>query len=424
MVNFLDALKAESEKIETNDSNERDTDIPSPKNPIIRVNGKYNGVKTPTLMLRILPSFGLVNGQEGASLGVRQRSIFFDLKTPKQTLQNRSVTLPREFDLENDVEKHVQKWTAEGYKNRLATEKYGFSSISSTYWMPALLLSANQQGGYDMVLNEQGQPKVFAFNIGFSGYDKLLKLVSNPNYSIDGDSFISFGKSFPIEFSKDSQTAFGVNIFANKILPPIDPQVIVPQLEDFQAITEPMDVQQPHWWKSIKGFMDLLDGAEETAGQAPQPGFNYKDPFLEQQQQVYTQPNQAGVQNTATYPGQAQGQGQTVYTGQAQAQGQPTYPGQAQPQGQPVYPAQPQGQPMYPGQAQGQGQPVYPAQPQGQTGVINTGNAGQGPLPDPFNVAREQAPQPTPVPENQTASLGVDQNGADLDAVLNGILGK
>lgn len=402
--NFLDAIKSEAESLQEGGNN-RERDIaPTPKNEIIRVNGKINGVKQPTLTLRILPSLSMATGSENPSLGIKQRSILYNLPMPKKTLENTTAILPPEFDIDNEVEAMFQKWTSEDYPLRLHNNfNNQFAKSSASYWLNALLLYRdNTTNEYVPVLNDAGVPKVYAFNIGYSGYKEILNLAGNPDYFVDNNTFISFGPSYPIQISKAEQTKFSVQVIATKPLPAINPNDIGPQLDDFKEIVQPLDVQQPHWWESIKFFMNAaeenLNKSEGQEQQVQQPGLNYNSPFAGQ---------------STDYPQQGQ---QPSYN---QPQQNPTYPAQGQWNNQQAQ------QPVFSGNNPVQGQQTQ----QTQQPVFNTGNT---PVPDPFSVQKnsQPTPTPTPTPTSSGADISTDisqegiSSGSDVNSWLDGVMNQ
>ena len=278
MVNLLKAMQEEQQALESN-SGERD-EIPTPKNPVIRISKK-----TPELTLRILPGLAMLKGTS-TNLGVRQRTIFFDLKTPKRTIENTSLTLPPVYDITNPTEKKVAEWTAEGFDKRLSS-KYGFSTISNSYWVNALLLEKSATGDYTPVMNTAGVPQVYAFSIGYSGYNKLVTAAADSDYGIKNaegelDTFVTLNSSYPVKFGKATQTEFSVQVLSNKELPPLTEyiQALAPQLDDFENVIQPTDVSQPHWFESVKFFIDGEEGdAPSTQASSVDNSMNFNNPF-------------------------------------------------------------------------------------------------------------------------------------------------
>lgn len=294
-INFLAALQQEAQSIETNGEGRERDKAPMPKNPILRLGGKD---KIKELKLRILPSVQLIQGEPGALLGVQQRSIFFDVKGPNKTYQNSAAVLPPVYDPTNEVEQKVAEWTKEDYVNRVGTEKFGPAKPRTTYWLNVLLLVKDATGEYTYELDTDGQPKVYAFNLAYSGYNQLAKLAADSDYFINGEPFVAFGNSFPVALSKPSQQEFSVNVLANKQLAPIDINALLPKMDDFKEVVQPLDVQQPSWWETLKFFMET---AEKEALSAPDvsqaPELNFNDPFS-----VPTPGQSQGFTNVGTSP--------------------------------------------------------------------------------------------------------------------------
>ena len=261
--NLLQAMKNEQDSMS---SGERD-ETPKPKNPSIFISKK----KTPELTLRILPSLSLIKGEEGAELGIKQRTIFFNLQMTSK-VSTTSLTLPQTVDLTNATEQKVNMWTNENFPRRMRGTR-DWAKPSATYWLNVLLLERDSTGSYQPKLNEAGVPQVYAFHIGWSGYSKILKAAANEDYAIPDangtlDSFVSFGNSFPVKIGKATDTEFSVEVLANKPLPPIeDLKGVASQLEDFSEIIKPTDVTQPNWFQSVTYFLEEMGNESES-----QPG--------------------------------------------------------------------------------------------------------------------------------------------------------
>lgn len=282
--NFLEAMQQEQE---TMSSGERD-EIPTPKNTPIYIDKR----NTPELTLRILPSLAMAKQEAGAQLGVKQRTIFFNLKMTSK-IQTTNLVLPQTVDNTNETEQKVNKWTSDGFANRMMTD-HGPAAPSNTYWLNALVLERDNTGEYVPKKNDQGVPQVFAFRIGWSGYSKILKQASNVDFAIKNDqgvldSFISFGKSYPVQIGKSSPTEFSVQVLANRTLPNIeDLPGVAKQLDDFENIIKPTDVTQPNWFQSVVYFMEEMGNpnGEAAQQQATASGLDYTKPAFSTAQPV------------------------------------------------------------------------------------------------------------------------------------------
>lgn len=296
--NFLQAMQQEQE---TMSSGERD-EIPTPKNPPIYIDKR----NTPELTLRILPSLAMAKQEEGAQLGVKQRTIFFNLKMTSK-IQTTNLVLPQSSDPSNETEQKVNKWTAEGFGNRMMTD-HGPAAPSNTYWLNALVLERDNTGEYVPKKNEAGVPQVFAFRIGWSGYSKILKQASNVDFAIKNDqdvldSFISFGKSYPVQIGKSSPTEFSVQVLANKTLPAIeDLKGVAVQLDDFANIIQPTNVTQPNWFQSVVYFMEEMGqpNGEAAQNQGAASGLDYSAPAFNTGNDGFPDPFNVNIPENAT----------------------------------------------------------------------------------------------------------------------------
>ncbi len=278
-LNFLDALKKEKGSIETSNKEE----IPSPKNDILRVGTGKNAEKE--VVLRLLPSVSLLKNEPDASLGVKQRSIMFDLTFHGDTGDKKTFTslnLPERYDRENQTEIKVSEWTDRG----VLSGNYGIPKPSNRYWINVLKV-VNKDGVMSYVKDEDGNPKVFAFQATNTVYKMLLDKLTDPLADFGDsleDSLLGWGKSYPVKVAATDQTTRTVDLYTSEkvALPPIDEMTIVKQLDTFEVLTKPSDETQPEWFATVKRN---LDGTESLANTIPDA--NLEDPFAD-----YTKPSE------------------------------------------------------------------------------------------------------------------------------------
>ena len=272
-LNFLDALKKEKGSIETSNKEE----IPSPKNDILRVGTGKNAEKE--LVLRLLPSVSLLKNEPDASLGVKQRSIMFDLTFHGDTGDKKTFTslnLPERYDRENQTEIKVSEWTDRG----VLLGNYGVPKPSNRYWINVLKV-VSKDGVMSYVKDEDGNPKVFAFQATNTVYKMLLDKLTDPMADFGDsleDSLLGWGKSYPVKISATDQTTRTVDLYTSEkvALPPVDEMTIVKQLDNFDVLTKPSDETQPEWFATVKRN---LDGTESLANAIPDA--DLEDPFAD-----------------------------------------------------------------------------------------------------------------------------------------------
>lgn len=270
-LNFLDVLNREKEAVDN-----RSNETQRPKNEVLRVDFKDD--KARTLLLRLLPSVSLLNGDEDGSFGVKERYIFFETFTtddngnPKK--EYASLTLPTVPDKENETEKHVAKWR----KNQMLPEgKFGFPKVRENYWFNVAKV-VQKKTGMDYERDENGEVKVYALQATGSVYKLLLEKLMDPmaDYSDNlEDAFMGFGASYPVKIAATSQTDRTVDIYSSsKVrLPEVDETVVREKLDDFISLTKPTDEVRPEWFETVKARVE--NGASATVP----AGADTSDPF-------------------------------------------------------------------------------------------------------------------------------------------------
>ena len=272
-LNFLDALKKEKGSIETSNKEE----IPTPKNDILRVGTGRNAEKE--LVLRLLPSVSFLKNEPDASLGVKQRSIMFDLTFHGDTGDKKTFTslnLPERYDRENQTELKVSEWSDRG----VLVGNYGVPKPRNVYWINVLQV-VSKDGVMSYVKDEDGNPKVFAFQATSTVYKMLLDKLTDPLADFGDsleDSLLGWGKSYPVKVSATDQTTRTVDLYTSEkvALPPIDEVTIVKKLDSFEILTKPSDETQPEWFATVKRN---LDGTESLASIIPDA--DLEDPFAD-----------------------------------------------------------------------------------------------------------------------------------------------
>ena len=271
--NFLDALRQEKNNIEDNEKEA----IPAPKNDVIRVNDKNK-----ELLLRLLPSVSLLKETPDASLGVKQHSVMLNLTFTRDGKENKTFTslnLPTSYDKTNEVQESVDRWIREG---KLRT-KFGESKPRNVFWLNVLQV-VNKNGQMSYVKDDEGNPKVFAFQATSTVYRMLLDKLTDPLLDLGDtleDSLIGWNKSYPVKVSYVDQTTRAVDIYTNDrvALAPISKEVIIPQLDSFSELTKPSDETQPEWFATVK---KNLDSNTEQGGSSlgySIEGADLEDPF-------------------------------------------------------------------------------------------------------------------------------------------------
>lgn len=271
--NFLDALRQEKDNIEDNEKEA----IPTPKNDILRVNDKNK-----ELLLRLLPSVSLLKESGDASLGVKQHSIMLNLTFTRDGKENKTFTslnLPTSYDKTNETQQSVDRWIKEG---KLRT-KFGESKPRNVFWVNVLQL-VNKNGKMTYVLDDDGNPKVFAFQATSTVYRMLLDKLTDPLLDLGDtleDSLIGWNKSYPVKVSYVDQTTRTVDIYTNDrvALSPISKEVIIPQLDSFSELTKPSDETQPEWFATVKKNLDADSEQSGSSLGSSIDGANLEDPF-------------------------------------------------------------------------------------------------------------------------------------------------
>lgn len=271
--NFLDALRQEKDNIEDNEKES----IPTPKNDILRVNDKNK-----ELLLRLLPSVSLLKEASDASLGVKQHSIMLNLtftRDGKESKTFTSLNLPTYYDKSNETQQSVDRWIKEG---KLRT-KFGESKPRNVFWVNVLQV-VNKNGQMSYVKDDDGNPKVFAFQATSTVYRMLLDKLTDPLLDLGDtleDSLIGWNKSYPVKVSYVDQTTRTVDIYTNDrvALAPIAQEVIIPQLDSFSELTKPSDETQPEWFSTVKRNLDSNTEQEGSSLGSSIDGANLEDPF-------------------------------------------------------------------------------------------------------------------------------------------------
>lgn len=258
-LNFLEVLNKEKGSIESDNKEE----IPTPKNDVLRVGTGKNAEKE--LIIRLLPSVSLLKGSPDASLGVKQRSIMFDLTFHGDTGDKKTFTslnLPEKYDRENITEQKVSEWSNRGVLNG----KYGVPTPRNVYWINVLQV-VNKNNAMHYVEDEDGNPKVFAFQATSTVYKMLLDKLTDPLADFGDtleDSLLGWGKSYPVKVVATDNTTRTVDLYTSErvSLPPIEKELIIKQLDSFSILTKPSDETQPEWFATVKRN---LDGSESLA---------------------------------------------------------------------------------------------------------------------------------------------------------------
>lgn len=267
-VDFMQMMQRERTQIENSNS---DDSRPKTKNDILRINKN-----TPTLLLRFLPSVGMIKGDPQATLAVTQRNIMFLANSGTKEF-TAGLTLPSVVDFDNPVEQKVGQWLKEEKLWSEFSGKRQKSKVRATHWLNVLKVVQDKASGtMTYEFDETGSPKVFALSVPDSGYNAIITQISDPLNLIDGQPIVSFGRSMPTQLAKPTQTTFSANVYQQPglALPALDAKTIAAKLDTFEEITKPSNETQEDFFESIVGFVDG-DGA--GAG-ITNPANNYAQP--------------------------------------------------------------------------------------------------------------------------------------------------